>query len=226
MQDYRKLIREGETGEKFKAFYCLLTEYNEKVNLTRITDEEECRVKHFLDSLAGEKYFPQGEVCAEVGSGGGFPSIPLMIVRKDLKFTLIESVAKKCVFLEKAVSELELNAKVICMRAEDAAREKTMREAFGVCCARAVARLNTLSEYCIPLVKTGGRFIAYKGSAAQEEITEAQHALEVLGAREIASENFLLSEEAGERTLFVAEKVKLTPAAYPRGRGKERSKPL
>ena len=101
-----------------------------------------------------------------------------------------------------------------------------MREAFGVCCARAVARLNTLSEYCIPLVKTGGRFIGYKGSAAKEEITEAQHALDVLGAREIASETFLLSGEAGERTLFVAEKVKPTPAAYPRGRGKERSKPL
>lgn len=226
MQDYRKLTEEGETGEKFKEFYRLLTEYNEKVNLTRITDEEECRVKHFIDSLAGERYFPQGAKCAEVGSGGGFPSVPLMIVRGDLKFTLIESVAKKCAFLETAVKALDLNAEVVCMRAEDAARRKEMREAFDVCCARAVARLNTLSEYCIPLVKTGGRFIAYKGSAAQEEILEARHALEVLGAREIAAEKFLLGEEAGERTIFVAEKVKPTPAAYPRGRGKERSKPL
>lgn len=226
MTDYLNCITDGETGEKFAAFYRLLCEYNEKFNLTRITDEKDCRIKHFLDSLKGEKFFPQNAACAEVGSGGGFPSVPLMIARKDLSFTLFESVGKKCAFLETAVKELGLRARVLCMRAEDAGKDPAFRERFDVCCARAVARLNTLSEYCVPLVKTGGRFIAYKGSAAQEEIAEARHALKVLGAREIASEKFLLGEEAGERTIFVAEKERPTPAKYPRGRGKERSDPL
>ena len=226
MQEYRQWIEEGETGERFRAFYRLLREYNEQFNLTRIVDEEDCKIKHFLDSLAGERYIGQGAACAEVGSGGGFPSVPLMIVRKDLTFTLIESVGKKCKFLERAVRELGLRANVLQMRAEDAGRQKDLREAFDVCCARAVARLDTLSEYCLPLVKVGGRFLAYKGSAAAEELAQAANAFAKLGAQREFAQPFLLSEEAGERTVIVAKKVRPTPEAYPRGHGKERSKPL
>lgn len=226
MQQYLSLLQSGETAEKFAAFYALLSDYNKKVNLTRITDEADCRIKHFLDSLAGEKYFPQGADCAEVGSGGGFPSVPLLIARPDLHFTMFESVEKKCVFLRLAVRELGLNARVECLRAEDAGKDARFREKFDVCCARAVARLNTLCEYCLPLVRTGGRFVAYKGASGEEEADECAHALSVLGAKECARERFSLPEGAGERVLFAAEKISRTPAAYPRGNGKERSRPL
>lgn len=225
MTDILRAITEGETGEKFAAFYALLTEYNEKVNLTRIVGEEDCRIKHFYDSLLGEPAFLPGARCAEVGSGGGFPSIPLMIVRPDLAFVLIESVGKKCAFLERAVRELGLSAEVVNARAEDVARDAAFRERFDVCCARAVARLNTLAEYCAPLVRVGGRFIAYKGEAA-DELAEAERAFSVLGVRLLSADRHDLPAGFGARTVVVAEKFRPTPAAYPRGRGKERSKPL
>ena len=225
MADYMAGIRSGETGEKFAAFFALLSEYNRKINLSRITGREECDVKHFYDSLAGEKFFPRGASCIEIGSGGGFPSVPLLIWRPDLSFVLVESVGKKCSFLERAAAELGLNARVVNGRAEELAKDPAYREQYGVSCARAVARMNTLSEYCIPFVKVGGVFVAYKGDAAAE-LAEAENAFRVLGARLKTAERFELPEGAGERTVAVCEKVKPTPAAYPRGRGKERSKPL
>ena len=223
MEGYEKILYEGETGEKFSRFYDLLEEWNAKFNLTGIRGREECYIKNFEDSLLGEKFFPRGAVCAEVGSGGGFPSVPLMIARPDLSFTLIESVNKKCAFLRAAVKELSLNAEVVCGRAEELARDKKMRERYDVCCARAVARLNTLSEYCLPLVRTGGLFVAYKGDAA-EEVKEAERALSLVRARLLAA--LEVQPEAGTRTVVVCEKIKHTPPAYPRGRGKERSSPL
>ncbi len=225
MKDILCAITEGETGEKFAAFYALLSEYNEKVNLTRIVGEEDCRIKHFYDSLLGEPAFLPGARCAEVGSGGGFPSIPLMIVRPDLEFVLIESVGKKCALVQRAVRELGLRAQVVNARAEEVARDAAFRERFDACCARAVARLNTLAEYCVPLVCVGGRFIAYKGEAA-EEVAEAARAFDVLGVRLVSADRQELPEGTGARTVVVAEKFRPTPAAYPRGRGKERSKPL
>ena len=147
-------------------------------------------------------------------------------MRDDLSFALVESVEKKCVFLREAVKELGLkNMQVIHMRAEDGGKNRAYREKFDVCCARAVARLNTLSEYCVPFVKIGGRFIAYKGSA-EEELREAENAFRVLGVKTVACERYDLPEEMGKRTLIVAEKIFSTPAAYPRGNGKERGKPL
>lgn len=224
MNEYRTLLYEGETGKKFARFYQLLCAANEKFNLTAITGREECDVKHFLDSLAGERFFPQGAQCAEVGSGGGFPSVPLMIVRADLRFDLFESSEKKCNFLREVAAELGLPARVHALRAEDAGKGE-FRARFDVCCARAVARMNTLAEYCVPLVRRGGRFIAYKGRA-EEELAEAENAFRTLGVRLVGAHSFLLSEEAGIRTVCVLEKYKDTPAAYPRGRGKERSRPL
>ena len=149
-------------------------------NLTAITGREEFFIKHVWDSLAGEKYFPCGASVAEVGSGGGFPSLPLKICRPDLEFTLFESVGKKCAFLKYAAGELALSGvEVVNARAEDAGKG-IYREKFGACCARAVARLNTLLEYCAPLVKVGGIFIAYKGEAG-DEIKEAANAAKILG---------------------------------------------
>lgn len=209
--------------ERFSAFEELLLFYNSRFNLTSITDPEEILHKHFLDSLAGEAYFPHGAAVAEVGSGAGFPSVPLMLVRGDLSFTLFESVGKKCEFLKTAVCELGLSAEVVCMRAEDAGKDPAFRERFSVSTARAVAKLNTLAEYCMPLVKKGGRFIAYKG--AESELSLGKQAISVLGG-EAVEIGYELPKGYGARTLVVAEKKRPTPPRYPRGKGAERRDPL
>ena len=224
MEGLWRTVTAGETGEKFAAFYAMLTKANAQFNLTRITGEEECRVKHFLDSLAGIDYFPPNADCCEVGSGAGFPSVPMLIARGDLTFTLIESSQKKCRFLEEVIKELGLRASVVCARAEEAAKGP-LRERFDICCARAVARLNTLAEYCLPFIKKGGAFIAYKGNAA-EELEEAKGALRILGGAVEEARTFDLPQEAGRRTILVCRKIFPTPPQYPRGHGKERTSPL
>ena len=212
--------------EKFREFRELLLFYNAKYNLTTIIDEREMWIKHFCDSLAGEFLFEKDASVAEIGSGGGFPSIPLAIVREDLSFTLIESTGKKCDFLRAAVKELGLERVTVCnARAEDLAKSSEHRERYDICCARAVARLNTLAEYCLPFVKKGGKFIAYKGHA-EEEIAEAAKAFSLLGGAAARSYCYDLPEEAGARTLVCVEKVKPTPEKYPRGNGKERKNPI
>ena len=217
---------DGQTDGLFERFYSLVFEYNQKVNITAITERREFYIKHLWDSVAGQKFFKEGANAAEVGSGGGFPSIPLKICRPDIKFTQFESVAKKCVFLREAEQQLGLEGmSVVNARAEDAGRDFKYRERFDVCCALAVARLNTLLEYCAPLVKKGGLFVAYKG-AADEEIAEAGHAAEVLGMKLECAEKYSLPEDMGERTLVVYVKTRSTPTAYPRGNGKERKNPL
>lgn len=149
----------------------------------------------FFGQYLRRNVLSRGANVAEIGSGAGFPSLPLKIVRDDLSFALVESVEKKCVFLREAVKELGLkNIQVIHMRAEDGGKNRAYREKFDVCCARAVARLNTLSEYCVPFVKIGGRFIAYKGSA-EEELREAENAFRVLGVKTVACERYDLPEE-------------------------------
>ena len=212
----------GERRERFAAFYALLCDYNAKFNLTSIIEEEDVYVKHFCDSLAGMHLFPQGARAAEVGSGAGFPSIPLLLARDDLFFTLIESTGKKCAFLEKAVFELGLHAEVLCARAEDVARTQR-RESYDIVCARAVARLDTLAEYCMPLVRQGGLFVAYKG-ASEREI--GSRAVELLGGGDIGEVCYGLPRDMGTRTLFAARKLHATPQKYPRGHGAERRMPL
>ena len=215
----------GEKKEQFSRFFALLSEYNARFNLTAITEENEVYEKHFLDSVLGEELFPENASVLEVGSGAGFPSLPLKIVREDLSFTLVESTGKKCEFLKTVVRELALsNVTVINGRAEDLARDPLYREQFDVCCARAVARLNTLSEYCLPFVKVGGGFIAYKGDA-DEEVLQAQNAITKLGGKAAILYRYALPE-SGNRTLVVVQKGKPTPKPYPRGQGKERKNPL
>ena len=226
LQGYLSEILSGDKKDKFNEFYKILCFYNQQYNLTRIIEREECNIKHFLDSICAEKYFSFGANVIEIGSGAGFPSIPLKFFREDLSFTLVESVGKKCNFLQTAVKELDLkNVKVLNIRAEDGGKDALLREKFDICCARAVARLNTLSEYCVPFIKVGGKFIAYKGDAV-EEIQEAKNAFSVLGVKISTVENYQLLQDAGERTLIVAEKFKKTDKVYPRGNGKERKKPL
>ncbi len=212
--------------EFFNAFKNLLLEYNNKYNLTAICDEKGIFIKHFYDSVLPEKLFFEGAKVVEIGSGGGFPSIPLKIVRDDLHFTLIESTGKKCEFLKVVVDKLGLKGvQVKNIRAEDGARTLEMREKYDIAVARAVARLNTLAEYCLPYVKLGGRFIAYKGEC-QSELEESKNALEILGGEIELVENFALPENGDKRTVIVIKKVGRTPEKYPRCRGLERKKPL
>lgn len=218
-------IIKNKCSDKFGQFENLLLEYNKKCNLTSITEKEEVFIKHFLDSVCGESLFPENSNVVEIGSGGGFPSIPLKIIRDDLSFTLIESTGKKCTFLNEVVEKLDLNCvQVLNIRAEDGARDKNLREKFDVACARAVARLNVLCEYCLPFVKVGGAFIAYKGDAA-EEIEEAVRAIEILGGKLDKVISFELPD-GGKRNLIKILKVKPTPQNYPRGQGRERKNPL
>ena len=215
-----------ENFERLEKFKNLLLEYNKKVNLTAICEEKEVYIKHFYDSILPQNYFEEGANVVEIGSGAGFPSIPLKIVRDDLSFTLIESTGKKCTFLNEVVDKLSLGGvKVLNIRAEDGGRMKNLREKFDISVARAVARLNTLSEYCLPFVKVGGKFIAYKGEN-DGEIEESVNALKILGGEIEKIEKYELPQGGGRRTVVVIKKVCATPSLYPRGRGLERKKPL
>lgn len=213
-----------EYGEKFEEFYRLLVMYNAAFNLTAITQREEVIHKHFLDSLAGEAFLEEGASVVEVGSGAGFPSVPLAIVRKDLSFTLIESTGKKCDFLRTVARELDLPLNVCQMRAEEAGRSPEFRERADIVIARAVAPLPSLAEYCLPLVRVGGRMIAWKGS--EDETAAAAHAVGVLGGKNMHVVRYDLPEGYGARMLVIAEKAKPTPPKYPRGHGKERKDPI
>ena len=192
----------------------------------QVREQKEVYIKHFEDSLSGAEFFPAGAKVIEIGSGGGFPSIPLKIARDDLNFTLLEATGKKCEYLKKTGEKLGFNGFIVLNgRAEDYGKNPLYREKFDVVTARAVARLNSLAEYCIPFVKVGGLFIAYKGDA-EEEIREAEKAIEVLGCEKVEEKIFELSENYGKRRVIVYKKVKNTPPEYPRGNGKEKKNPI
>lgn len=217
---------QGEFKEKFALYRSLILEYNARYNLTTILEEKDMFYKHFLDSIAGGELFKTNGKVAEIGSGAGFPSVPLKIVRGDLKFDLFESVGKKCDFLQAVVDKLGFkDVNIYNIRAEDAAKRAEFRERYDHATARAVARMNTLTEYCLPFVKVGGSFIAYK-SGEVEEIHEAESAYKILGGKLEKAIPYALPEGFGERVLAVVKKVKTTPQKYPRGQGKERKSPL
>lgn len=212
----------AEKEELLERFFAFLSQENEKYNLTAVTDREEVYCKHFADSLLVVDKLKSGTLL-DVGSGGGMPAIPLAVAREDISFTLLEATGKKCEFLKQAISLLGLkNAVVVNGRAEELAKRE-MREKFDTVTARAVARLNTLSEYCLPFVKVGGTFVAYKGNA-EEEIKEAERAVSLLGGR--LKESCAFSLGGAKRTVLFIGKERPTPAQYPRGRGKERKNPL
>ena len=211
-----------EQIEKFEKYYRILVEYNEKFNLTAITEREEIIIKHFVDSIY--KVDKLKGSLLDVGSGGGLPAIPLKIVNENLSVTCLESTGKKCEFLKVVGCELNLdNFYVLNARAEEVARDEKYREKFDYCSARAVARLNTLSEYCMPFVKVGGKFISFKGDY-KEELIEAKNAIKTLGGVVEKEEEFELN--GAKRGIIYVKKVISTDKKYPRGRGKERKCPL
>ncbi len=212
-----------DKADKLLKLYEFLVEYNQNVNLTAITDFEEVVVKHFIDSVLPFSMIEIKENSSfiDVGTGAGFPSIPLMIVRPDLKGTLLEALNKRCVFLKKACELTGIDAKVIHGRAEDYAKEK--REAFDFATARAVAAMPVLCEYCIPYVKTGGRFIALK--SINEDETLCEKAVKVLGGKIAEIKDYTITN-GDNRRLFIIDKVSQTPTKYPRNPSMIKKKPL
>lgn len=212
-----------DKADKLLKLYEFLVEYNQNVNLTAITDFEEVVVKHFIDSVLPFSMIDIKENSSfiDVGTGAGFPSIPLMIVRPDLKGTLLEALNKRCVFLKKACELTGIDAKVIHGRAEDYAKEK--REAFDFATARAVAAMPVLCEYCIPYVKTGGRFIALK--SVNEDETQCEKAVNVLGGKIAEIKDYTITN-GDNRRLFIIDKVSQTPTKYPRNPSMIKKKPL
>lgn len=206
--------------EQFQQYMELLIEWNEKLNLTAITEPAEIVEKHFADSLTvlSACKIKEGAKLLDVGTGAGFPGVPLKIVRPDLKVTLLDGANKRLRFLGEVCAALCIECERLHKRAEEAGLDKGMREGFDVVTARAVAPLNVLSEYCLPLVKMKGYFVAMKGPGAGDELENARQALEVLGG-EVAEIKSILLPMAGERNLVVVRKLRFTPKIYPRHGG-------
>lgn len=224
-----KIELNAEQLEKFEIFYQMVVEWNEKINLTAITEPREFILKHFIDSLTlwdEEKFFGVKKII-DVGTGAGFPGVPLKIFKPNLEIFLLDSLSKRVEFLKKVVAELELK-NIICLhgRAEDFAREKNFREQFDLATSRAVARLNILAEYCLPFVKVGGIFAAMKGKNFREEISEAENAVKILGGGEINFAEKFLPTLPDVRAVIFAEKIKSTPKKFPRNAGTPSKRPL
>ena len=215
--------------EQFQKFYEYLVEKNKVMNLTAITESEEVQVKHFLDSVAAVKAFDFNKAgrVLDLGTGAGFPGVPLKIVFPDMDLVLMDSLNKRVKFLEEVIEMCGLE-KVTAVhgRAEEMARNKLYREQFDTCLSRAVANLSTLSEYCIPFVKKGGRFISYKSINIDMELKDAERALKLLGGKAKEPVNYHVPESDFDRTVIVIEKVNATPKVYPRKAGTPSKDPL
>lgn len=227
IKDYKITLTENQY-EQFQKYFELLVEWNEKMNLTAITDESGVALKHFADSLSLLNFvdIPQNSSIADVGTGAGFPGVVLKIARPDIKLTLIDSLNKRLVFLGEVCAQLGIEAELIHSRAEDGARDEKLRESFDFAVSRAVARMNVLSEYCLPYVKVGGAFCAMKGAQANEEFKESLNAINTLGGKLENKYFFELPENGGERAIAVVRKVRNTPQKYPRQSGKIKAKAL
>lgn len=207
----------NEQVEQFEGYQNLLLEWNEKINLTAITEENDIIIKHFIDSMTVSKYFKGNDKVIDVGTGAGFPGVPLKIVDKTLKITLLDSLNKRINYLNDVIEKLRFdNVETIHGRAEELSRNSKYREQYDVATARAVANLKTLSEYCLPFVKVGGYFVCMKGSDIEEELSNAKSHIEVLGGKIEEIESFVLPDTDMKRNIIVIKKIKNTDKKYPR----------
>ena len=216
-----------EKAAKIYELYITLIETNKITNLTAITEEKDAILKHFIDSATVCDHIPVGATVLDVGCGAGFPSLPLAILRPDVRLTSIDSTGKKINFVNSTAVKLGLtNIEAVCVRAEDFA--KTNRESFDVCTSRAVARLNVLAELCIPFIKIGGCFVAMKSDKGNEEHTEALKGIDTLGCRFNSKSELNLCVESISisREIYVYKKEKITPSIYPRNYSQITKKPL
>lgn len=221
------VILDDKALERFDLYAKLLVEWNEKINLTAITDQEEIVIKHFLDCLTvfSKVEIKEGAKIIDVGTGAGFPGLVMLIARPDLKMTLMDSLNKRLNVIKDILEKLELTADVVHSRAEDGGQNKAYREKYDFSTARAVSNLRDLTEYCLPFVKVGGCFIAMKAAKADEEISSAQKAIKTLGGTVFEKHTFEL-EDAGERNIILIKKISSTPAKYPRPSAKIAKNPL
>ena len=213
--------------EQFFEYMNLLIEWNEKMNLTAITEPDEIILKHFIDSITILKELEDGSKLVDVGTGAGFPGIPLSIMNPTLKITLVDSLNKRLIFLQEVVNKLKLeNIEIVHARAEEFGQNKKYREQFDISTSRAVANLATLSEYLIPLVKVGGKVISMKAAEAKQELNEAKKAIEVLGGTVEKVDEFNLPQSDIGRTVIIIRKNKITPNKYPRKPGTPSKEPI
>ena len=218
-------IAEKEVQNLYK-YMLLMLEWNENVNLTAITEEKEIIYKHFIDSLSVNKYLTNKEKIMDIGTGAGFPGIPLKIFNEDLNFILVDSLNKRINFLEEVKNELNLNKlELVHARAEELAKNKNYRENMDIVVSRAVARLRILAEYMLPFVKKNGICICMKGPNIEEEIEEAKKSLEILGGKIEKIEHIILPGDL-ERNIILIRKIKETPSRYPRKAGTPVKQPL
>src|SRR6056297_237378 len=214
---------------KFEKYKELLIEWNKKINITSIDQEEEIYLKHFIDSVIIKKYviIKEGSKTIDIGTGGGFPGIPLKLIDNDMKITLLDSLNKRIKFLDEVVKELNLkDVECVHGRAEDFGKDKNYREKYDYGFSRAVASLNVLLEYVLPFIKKNGLFIAFKGSNFNDEIQDSENALKILGGEIIDLKEYNLPESDISRSLIVIKKIKKTPMKYPRRPGTPNKKPL
>lgn len=228
MEEYGLALDEQQLAA-FTTYYALLLEWNEKMNLTAITQMEEVAVKHMVDSLSCYEptIFKKGCKVVDVGTGAGFPGLPLKIYQEDLQLTLLDSLNKRLTFLQKVAEDTCLQGvQFIHSRAEEGGRKKELREAFDVAVSRAVARLNILCELCLPFVKVGGYFVALKGAQYEQEAAEAKQALSLLGAQITHIRKVSLPGLDDVRAVLYIKKTKATSSVYPRKPGIPEKKPL
>ncbi len=235
MSSFNDLLKEKDIeltpiqSQQFHIYFEQLVEWNEKINLTAITQEQEVYLKHFYDSLTPSFAFDfqRSLTLCDVGAGAGFPSLPLKILFPQLKITIVDSLNKRITFLETLIESLGLKDVTLYHdRAETFGQNPKFREQFDLVTARAVARLNVLSEFCLPLVKMGGTFIALKGAVGEEEVKESQAAIERLGGHLQHIHSIRLPEEESQRQIIYIDKMKPTPKKYPRKPGLPTKQPL
>lgn len=230
LQDFG-LVLEKKQKEQFLTFYHLLIEWNAFMNLTAITEFDEVCVKHFLDSAALCKVIPLSpdteQTLIDVGTGAGFPAIPLKIIFPNLRVTMLDALNKRVRFLNEVIAALDLQyIEAIHGRAEDYAKPDLLRERYDICVSRAVAHLSTLSEYCLPYVKREGFFVSYKSEKASEELQSAKQAIELLGGKVLKQDELILPHSDIYRNFIVIQKQKVTPKKYPRKAGLPSKEPL
>ena len=215
--------------QQFHKYKELLVSWNEKMNLTAVTEDKEIQIKHFLDSLSICRVLDPMRYGSllDLGTGAGFPGIPIKIIWPYIQITLADSLKKRVRFLDEVIRELELDGiTAVHGRAEELAKDGNHREQYDLCVSRAVANLSTLSEYCLPFVKKGGYFVSYKGSDASEECKNAKKAIRLLGGRIEKEESFTLPLSEYGRTLIAVKKTDPTPGKYPRRAGTPAKEPL
>ncbi len=221
------LLISEEQKTAFEQYAKMLVEWNKKINLTAITEENEIAVKHFADSISVLKYsdIKQGASVIDIGTGAGFPGVPIKIMRDDINLTLLDSLNKRLIFLDEVCKAVNIKADIIHSRAEEGSQKTQYREKYDIALSRAVANLPALCEYCMPYVKTGGAFIAMKGADGENELENAKNAISLLGGKVERTEKLILPDNS-TRIIITIRKIKSTPTKYPRRSVKINKQPL